>query len=661
MEGEGGEKDLFRQPAERRSAEEWLRRQEEYTRGRRRFEILRSCETPEAVFWATRGIVAGEETVETTEPPNRFTRDSVREALDDRINELRMRLNSDLLKQLGLEEAIFGKGLGRNGEEIVGKEDLTQEEIKRLIDGLEAAQKEFWARWRLLEAYRQHRRAGMDLEKVTVGLFVSLEKVYPEAGWLATIGQAKETLPGAEKLGMMVDKAMRVWCDIGEGKVPGVDNIFGGPRFESTYQQALDYVTSQIVGREIQESERKYNIYWQDAQAAARLALEIFRLFDLDVAYDLECKDIPPEKQEEWNRSLKAFLLHSPGQGREWDFEGGMNSGDLAKICHFILRQTNEFGRDYPRQIGAPAVVGCFPNLTVDFMRMITVKAETQDKGKPKIEKTFNLWQLWREMGIPFGDLPWGEKEWEKGIEVLRQKGAISEAEAAREWRISGIGQDVYDAPYTLQHFYAVGTVFSAITRKDLDKAFEDCQNPNYLAGLNKGFENTFALMADGVGLGELEKTKKTMTKLRQLAKVNFLIGVLVANIDDSNKDKRKGPEKVTSRCQLSQTSILAMEVSDRETLYRGINMLIDGVIDAAERAGFLSSNPDDENQLMREKTLLLRAIGRRGKLREIAKEMKFDEVPTRRGFLPSESGWFDEEELEAIKKSGLYGPYDKV
>jgi len=645
--------DFFRQQFERLSEEEALRRQAEYTQGRRRFEILRSCETPEGVLLAARQLVAGEEAREITEPPNRYTRDSVDEILQDRKDEAQIRLKPETLSAYGLEGLIFGAVIDKEGQRQVGKENLTPEQLKRLIDGLDLAQKEFWARWRLLEAYRQHRMAGMDLEQITVGLFTSLGKVYPEAGYLAIIGRAKETLPGAEKLGVMVDKAMRAWCDIGEGKVAGIPNIFGGPRFESTYQEALDYVTARIigsVGKNIPPEERKYNLYWQDAQAAARLALEIFRLFDLDVTYDLNCKDISPEEEEKWLNSLKAFLLHFPGRYgkcKEYDFKGGMNSGDLAKICHFILRQTNEFGRDNPRQSGAPAVVGCFPNLTVNFMRMITVEARTKDG---KVSKKINLWTLWREKEIPFGDLPWGEAVWDSGVRILKEKGLLPAGAKEEEWEVSGIDQDVYDVPYTLQHFYAVGTVFSAITRKDLDKAFEDCRNPNYLYALNKGFENTFGLMADGLGL-----SKKTMTKIRQLAKVNFLIGVLVANTPDNKSDIRRWPSNVTARPTAPPSFLRKIQLPRIYGEENDVNLLVDDAIEAAEQAGFLSSSSDPE-QLEREKRLLALAVGKYGLLRSFAGKRA-----RRRGFLPSETGWFSKEELEAIKNSGLYGPYDKV
>ena len=90
---------------------------------------------------------------------------------------------------------------------------------------------------------------------------------------------------------------------------------------------------------------------------------------------------------------------------------------------------------------------------------------------------------------------------------------------------------------------------------------------------------------------------------------------------------------------------------------------MVDEALDAAERSGFLSSaNPKDKEQLEREKRLLVRAIGRYGKLEAIAKAFNIRGAPTRRGFLPSEAtGWFGPEELEAIKASGLFAPNNQV
>lgn len=626
--------------------EEMARRQAESGQGRRRFEVLRLCDNPAGITWVTRSIMAGEEELELTESPSPYTRNSTIELLHDRAEEARMRLAPDLLRKLDLEEPIFGSYQPFvGGEKYVGKETLGNDELKRLIDSLEANKKEFFARWRLLESFRQLRQAGSDLEQVTVGLFTSLYKVSPEAGWFKTIGQAKETLPNVEMLGTMVDGALRIWCDIGERKIPGIDNIFAGPRFESTYEQTLDYVTSQIigvVGSDIPENERKYSLYWQDAKDAAVLALEIFRVFDLDSAFDLELTDIKPDKVADWDKGLKNYLLHTPGAGAgEWDFEGGQNSGDMAKICHFILRQVSEFGRYHPRAIGAPAVVGCFPNLTVDFMRMMTVEARTK-KDKKSVKKV-NLWTLWRDKEIPFGELPWGDAIWADGVAKLKEKQLLPQDAKEEELEVLGIGQDTYDVPYTLQHFYAVSTVFSAITRKDWDKALEDASNPNYLHGLNKGFESTFGLMTDGVGLKQ-----ETMTKLRQLAKVNLLIGIGVENVRDTKN--RESNEQVIATPLASDPFLRRQRDADEKptigkydpnVIEPKSTTLVDNIIDAAARGKFFT--PLSKETQEKERKLFAEGIGKR------------------RGYLPSETGWFDADELEAIKRSDLYSPYQKV
>jgi len=629
---ENKETSLGRSP-EDFSEQERLRREAEWLKGRKCQEIIRRTENPQAALWAGRQILSSEEGRETNQPPNFYVATSLLSTIDDRLSILRLGGKEALIKNWGLEEIVYGQAGGALEEE----KKLGEKERRELIKGLGEVKNEFWARWRILEAYRQHRMAGMDLEQVTVGIFTSLQKVYPEAGHFATVGQAKESLPGAEKLGVMVDKALRAWCKIGERKKMegGFGNIFGEKRYEQTYQKALDYVTGRIIkeGLNIDEEEREYSPYWSDAQDAARLGLEIFRLLDLDVKYDFgEKEDILKGLEKQWWVSF----LKNPQLLKEPSFEGGVNSGDLAKIAHFALRQMSEFIRRYPRQIGAPAVIGCFPNLTVDFMRMTTIRIET-DKEKRNV----SLWYLWREKRIPFGDLPWGEKEWKVEESFLREKGLVPSGERIVK-PIEGISQDAYDVPYTLQHFYAVGTVFGAITRKDLDQALNDCRNPNYLYKLNKGFENTFKMMARGLGLDYKHEgsTISTMDKIRQLAKVNFLIGVLTANLPER---RRKEDEKLTKRTLLSRENTRAINLSGGASS-TSRSEIIESVIQAGEESGFLSTvgaikQKEIKEFLEKEKNLIKAGI----------KE--------RKGFLPQESGLFASEELRRIRVSGLYDP----
>jgi len=614
------------------SEQERLRREAEWLEGRKCQEIVRRTENPQAALWAGRQILSSEEGRETNQPPNFYVATSLLSTIDDRLSILRLGEEESLIKDWGLEEFVYGQTKGAG---------LSENERRELIKGLGEVKNEFWARWRILEAYRQHRMAGMDLEQVTVGIFTSLQKVYPEAGHFATVGQAKESLPGAEKLGVMVDKALRVWCDIGERKKMegGFGNIFSDKRYEQTFQKALDRVTGQIIGTavsNISEDEREHNPYWNDAQVAAKLSLEIFRLLDLDIKYDLSREGIKPEEAGEYLNRLRAHLLGKDKLSEKYEFEGGQNSGDLAKIRHFILRQMKEFVRDNPRSIGAPAVIGCFPNLTLDFMRMITIELPIEG-NKRKV----SLWSLWKDYEIPFGNLPWGEKEWEGGPKILKERKVITNEEKlerdkeGKEKRIEGISQDAYDVPYTLQHFYAVGTVFGAITRKDWDKALGDCQNPNYLYGLNKGFDSAFTIMIGGSGL-----EKETMSKIRQLTKVNFLIGVLVASLPGKG---RKGAATATSR-SLSSREVIRQINQSMGAEATASGEIIEGVIQAGRESGFLSSTGADSDSEKR------KSLRREEKLIEMG-------IKRRRGFLPEGSGLFDEGELTKIEESGLYSP----
>jgi len=634
------------------SRQERLRIEAEGLKGRKCQEIIRRTENPQAALWAGRQILSSEEGRETNQPPNFYVATSLLSTIDDRLSILRLGEEESLIKGWGLEEIVYGQAKGALKEE----KKLGKNERRGLVKGLIEVKNESWARWRILEAYRQHRMAGMDLEQVTVGIFTSLQKVYPEAGHFATIGRAKESLPGAEKLGVMVDNALRAWCDVGEREKEegGFGNIFGDKRYEQTYQKALDYVTGRIIkeGLNIDEKEREYSPYWSDAQDAARLGLEIFRLLDLDVRYDLSKKGVGPKEAKEYLNRLRAYLLGEDELREKCKFEGGQSSGDLAKIHHFILRQMNEFVRDHPRSIGAPAVIGCFPNLTLDFMRMTTIKLPIKiktDKGEEK--SSFSLWELWREHEVSFRELPWGQKEWEEGPDILERHRAITK-EQKREIllkgkAIEGVSQDAYDVPYTLQHFYAVGTVFNAITRKDWDKALGDCQNPNYLYGLNKGFETAFEMMADGSGLsGKAEgEAMSTMDKIRQLAKVNFLIGVLTANLPGGS---RKELERVTGKPLSSREAIKQINRSVGAEATAS-SEIVEGVIQAGKESGFLSSTNPEEREVLEKEEKLIKAG-----------------IKKRRGFLPGEANkivrrFFKPDELEAIKKSGLYSLYQEV
>jgi len=593
--------------------------------GRKTSEILRTAANPYAIRWAERVMISSEERKEINRPPDYYTRLSFDSLVTDRLNTLMLETYDSLPAELEIGEVI-GKG-----------EEISQEKREKLMETLGEVRGEFWSRWNILEAYRMRQRTSMDLEQVTIGVFTSLEKIYPEASDFGTIGRAKETLPGAERLGKMVDEALRAWCDIGE-MPPGEGNIFAENRFKETYQKALDLVTERVLGgnRHIPQEKRAYDPYWQDAQNAARLALEIFRLFDLDVKYDYRENGggFSDENQERW---WQAFLK-DPQLLNEISFEGGRNSGDLAKIAHFILRQLSEFAREHPRSIGAPATIGCFPNLTIDFMRMITVKSPIEIKGR----KYLSLWKLWREYGVPFGELPWGRKNWEESPRLLENLGVISsedreklESRMQAGEKFEGIPEDVYDVPNTLQHFYAVGTVFKALTRKDWDQALDDCRNPNYLQGLNKGFENTFIPMTKGLGI-----EKKTMAKIVQLVKVNYLIGVLAANLPPGksiNRRKKTDLGVLTGGTMASRQQIKTINLSiGASSTAEG--EIIDSVIQAAEESGFLSLT--DEKLLKQEKALIK------------------DGVKRARGFLPSETpSLFSSDEIGEIARSGLYSP----
>jgi len=275
-------------------------------------------------------------------------------------------------------------------------------------------------------------------------------------------------------------------------------------------------------------------------------------------------------------------------------------------------------------------------------MRMTTITAFKNKGIERGIEDNVfaNLWTLWREKKIPFGDLPWGEKVWADGARKLIIKGILPSDAKEDEWEVSGISQDSYDVPFTLQHFYAVGTVFNEITRKDLSKAFEEIQIPDYLQGKNKGWENTFSFLNRGLGLEE-----ETMEKIRQLAKINFLIGVTAANIG-SKKEIGKDYEAVAGKTLKPASEVRRMNMAagaGRKEEREGTK--VDNIVYAAKQGGFFSTTePSQRERLRREENLFRKGVNRR------------------RGFLPSEAkGWFDKDELEAIKKSGLYAPYNKV
>lgn len=692
----------------REQQEDWEERQSAYIRGRKLPEVIRSAETPEAIWWAMRTHVAHEERLgglSFVEPENRYSRDAMVGIFADRAAECKMLLNPSLITALGLDRH---KELGFAPE---SKPDLTPVQLKGLIDSLKEASKELWARWRIMGASRQHRGAGQDLETVTVKVFTSPSKVILEGDHFATVGKAKETLPGAKPFGDLLDEAMRVWDDIGEHKVLKKDadgneipkrdaegkilrdkegniiteeddlSIFDRAVYEDRVQAAVVDVTEKIVERKIPEENRQYDLYWEDAENAAYLSLQIARILNLDSKWAVSGLAEPIDSK------IIEYLLHNPRDGVRHKVEFGFNASDLVKIQYFIARQVNEFGSEFgPRQTVMPAIVGRVPNLTMDFMRMAVVggerpktseeieidkkKIEEEEKKagktheeiekskekteKEKIEEYVNLYTLWKEMKVRFGDLPWDKEKWPEGAKHFEKRFG------GKGWKVRGLQKDLIDIPLTLEQFHAVTTVFEMLTRKDLDKAFEDIQNGNYLFAQNKGFELTFLIMTRGCGLAKLEKKKKTMTKIRQLTKMNALIGIAVANTPDDWKNEREGFSKVTSRHTAHSRAIREGKAPRIHGVEVDLNLKIDNMIEAAENVGFLTSasptDPFSEEQLKREKLLLAESLGSFGLLARF-----FKGKPTRRGFLPSETGWFDEEEIEAIKDSGLYAPYNQV
>ena len=648
--------------------EERIRRQADYIAGREPTEILRLSDNSRAIRWAMRSVVAGQEGQKVTERPNSWVRSSMMEILESRRRMSQMRLlartseGKAIFDEFGLGRILFGTIADKRSRVSEGAERLSRDELVELQSGLAATAEELEARWYMLEAVRQHLQAQRDLEEVTVKVFTAGWKIYPEAVDFGVIANAPESLPGAEKLGVMVDKGMRLWCDIGEGvgeaKEEGVPNIFGEGRYRKNYQLALEFVAERLLPIRIKagvvgDKKGSASPYWQDALDAARLSYLMCRVLDLDVAKDMTRTDIPAGEANKWERGLKAFLLHSPSADEgDYDFEGGMNSGDMAKLAWFILRQANEASKN--RHIGAPATVGCFPNLTFDLMRLSSVKAETTETGLPKVELNVNLWKLWRELGIPLGELPWSSVEWKDGVRVLINKGIIPADQANRQWRVEGINEDFIDVPGNLQRFFAVVGVFNEITRKDGGKQLEEFQDPNAMMGKNKAFDTAFGLMGPATGL-----SKEILSKITRLTKINVLIGVLVANLPDNLSTMSTPANEFSVQRQMTPAPV-AREAGEPLKPYERLpETIVNNVLFAATRGKFLTNEADDRDRSREEAVLLARAVGKYGLLSDGI--FKKGEKPTRRGFLPSESGWFSEKELDEIRQSGLYAPYNKV
>lgn len=616
-------------------------------------EGLRKTENPQALTFLNRGILASWE--ENPKLFSEYTALHYAGILGDRAAGYRALVDvpREVLESLGL--------VGREG---LFKTQLEGEALKKFLETLIAAKDEFIARTRVLEVYKQQLQMGGDTKSYGYQFFVAPWRVKTEARDYAAIGRAKETLPGKEKFGVLVDQAMRGWVDLAEGKETDLygrsmgaprdsqgrlNNPFNGYLFENDLERDRRWIAERKTGGDMQ---------------AVQLAWILLRHMDVHVSYALKGGRLVDPEKPTVGRRMEAILSAigkfdptnynylAPAYKQMCQDRGDLGSGmsqftdemedaatrpadveveasdttnDTAKAAFITVRQIAEFTKDNPRAVAAPATIGCFPNLTTDMMRMLSFGEHS-------------MWELWREHGVRFGDFPWEEaqKTWRSPADHGLHR---------------GLAKTVHHVPYGLQAMYACGKVYDSIMRTDFAKAGEDIIDPSYLHELNKAYDLTFAIMwGKYINLAsdeqiERDPSKDTLKKLRQLtAKLNMLAGSAIANTHAKNNN----PLKLIDRMGMPMVPDSLLMQSPRKARGHYVNLLID----AATKSGFLSIRDHQEGK---------KVVNGRS-LYDIEVELLTEMVETRRlGYKPSaliNKGLFTQTEIDRMDQLGVYAPF---
>lgn len=676
--------------------EDELRRYSEYGRGSWLTEALRTTENPQLVTRMTRTLLASFENPLNMRYFTRWRAESPLSILADRSAGYGLLLNMDPDELVGLDlvdrysfeydekhKLVRMKtAQGRFGTKFCYVENgrLVRDEggLTSLAEALESSRQEVVARTTLLEAYQQQLQYSGDIETYASDLFKSPYRITPEARHYGIIGNLGRTSERERTtLGQRVDKAMRMWVDYAEGKrvrrtlATGKDeniNPFGGELIESRLEFIREEIKAQLEGDD----------------AAVQLAYILLRHFDVDVSYAIKgsvIKDhsliaqilesvgevspamkVPTvqemergglsrneaegqiERIKQFNRQ-RFFLRDAIIDDSSADpikIEASQATADSAKAAFLSLRQLAETaGPDYPFASAAPATIGCFPNLIANAMQVMVLSEVDEFGNEVDDGEKISLWTLWRDRGVPLGELPWDRETWEH-----------------RGKRFTGVPKVFQYETAGVQGYYAVSKIFGAIMRTDFAKAgLEENLSPNYLYELNKGWTVGMGNLFEGVGLGnELgeKDAKKLRTKLMQLTKVNMLAGFGIACTYSNSPSETvldyMGAPMINDRTLLVniETGTYLASLENAATVSQFFSTR-----DSFKRKGDEIILPDGRTLFRAEKDLLKHLIETR-RLGVKPSLLVNGQTGTKgKGFK-----WFTEAEITAINKARLFAPF---
>jgi len=641
-------------------------------------EMLRRTYNPELFLYAVRKSVAGQETlIAQGQELDQWTLRNLRDTVDGRIHALSLEQYPDLVKRLGLKE--FGMG-GKEGQ-------VTKETALTMLPIARQTKDELFARWTILEALSKQMKMSADVGTYAKDYFLATWATWPEARHYGIIGNLPATplIPERDpekevvKFGTLVDEALRGWVAIaeqepirkGESKPPSeIKNLFANEAFQDQIDAAMNWIVGRLEAKSgyqlpDNESERRVSLGYQELVEAANLALILFRQLDMDVKYCWRAKE---DNSAAEVKNLTDMLSQVRQALDLYKLEIGPLAKDSAKMTWWVLRSLGEAGRDYPASIGLPLLVGKFPNLSTDFMRMMRItrevdrkkeiKEKEEKKGSPlsdeekkRIEggqQSISLYDLWQKQGVEFGKLPWDILKWEDGRTRLDQAlGKKDDKDKERQWSApEGIAKQAFKIPYFLELFYAYTKIYSVLTEADVSKTWAILNNPGELRKLNKAWSLVFAMIC-----GELP-TSGVARRVMQLAKCNLTGASIVAQ----SRYGRLGKIPLDQSETLHKGPVIPFSKTikkDDEPGYIAEQMT------RARQAGFLTlpikEKFGDEDWLTKEE------------LAELEKATIKFIIKNKRALLPHEAcqiktrggkSWFKGGELEAIAQSDLYAPF---
>ncbi|MBI3290127.1 hypothetical protein HYZ78_01895 [Candidatus Microgenomates bacterium] len=592
------------------SPEEREFREAQYSRGRKMVEILNHEREPLVLREAMRNYLSTEERAVYLGPrrASEYVFESVERTMEDRISELKMAYYGSL--PIVKEVRVEGQSRDRKFIPVY----MEKAEARTLFGEFSRLHDEFLARVAMMDVFNFKQQWAGDVNGFLGMLEARGGARCPQGRQFTLMGRLSETGvdENGEKLkpfGQHVDKALRLWTDLAENKVKGIKNPSGEYFFSDHLQRSIDYVAGQLIGRDIPDNlseEEKLDLgkKYDDAVNAAVLALGLFKIFDFHLTYSISL-------DEDGNPGVSVSQL------------------DAAKAAYTGTRQINERNRDHPYNPGLLAAAGVFPNLIKNFFQTVAVKLGS-DAGARRVD----MWQLWREDGVPLGDLPLDKEKWDERLEYFKRRFPLVNFDTDLK-KYEGMYEHAWLVPYKLAHDYA-RDIFGLIFNSKTKDAMDTIQNPEAMLALNKAFGLGFDITYGTSGM-----TSRDTEALRQFTKVTYLGEVLVSMVE-AGQGTRGPVGKFIDRMKrplVAKGNIKFHESDLKDTM----------IWDAAQVSGFVSpeepvsdspTQPEDFTRLVREKAL-------------------YDKVvKERRGFLPHEligSYFKDEEQVGRIYRSGAY------